>query len=76
MENSYSIHDGCFGVIIGLCTKGAFLILDNGEEAFSYDMANLSVGTRVLCTVSRLATENLLMRVKFDSVVRYAPIAA
>lgn len=76
--SGYERLDGCYGTVTGTCRKGAFLTLDDGEEAFAYQMANLRCGSIVLCTVRRLADEaqNRRMLVSIDSVVEYAPIAA
>lgn len=72
MANSYEKYDGCYGVVTSCCGKGAFLDLDNGEQAFAYKFTNLYKGTRVLCTVLRLATEGRRMLVSIDSVAEYA----
>ncbi len=71
MENCYERLDGCYGTVIGCCRSGAFLELDDGEEAFAYKFASLYPGTKVLCTVLRLANENRKMLVSIDSVVDY-----
>ena len=71
----YDVLDGCYGIIEDCCRKGAFLILDNGEPAFAYNFGNLHPGVEVLCTVRKLATENLRTLVTIDSVC-YNPIAA
>ena len=47
--------DECYGKIVDRCQKGAFLELDNGQEAFAYKFASLLPGTEVLCTVLRQA---------------------
>lgn len=71
----YEVFDGCYGTVVGRCQKGAFVILDNGEEAFAYRFANLWPGTKVLCTVLRLADESRRKLVSIDSVTCY-PVAA
>lgn len=71
----YEVLDGCYGTVVGRCRKGAFLTLDNGEDAFAYKFANLWPGTRVLCTVLRLADEGRRKLVSIDSVAHY-PAAA
>lgn len=70
-ENSYERFDGCYGTVIGCCRSGAFLKLDNGEEAFAYKFASLYPGTKVLCTVLRQADKARKMLVSIDSVVDY-----
>lgn len=72
MTDNYEILEGCYGKVIGTCQKGAFIVLDNGQEAFAYKFANLYPGTLVLCTVRRLADEQRRMLVTIDSVVDYA----
>lgn len=71
----YEVMDGCYGTVVGRCQKGAFLTLDNGEEAFAYKFGNLWPGTKVLCTVLRLADEGRRKLVSIDSVANY-PAAA
>lgn len=71
-QSGYDVLDGCYGTVTGCCRKGAFLQLDNGEEAFAYKFANLLAGTKVLCTVRRLADEGRRMLVTIDSVPRPA----
>ncbi len=72
---SYEVMDGCFGTVVGRCQKGAFLTLVNGEDAFAYKFGNLWPGTKVLCTVLRLADEGRRKLVSIDSVTHY-PAAA
>lgn len=72
MAENYEVLEGCYGKVIGTCQKGAFLALDNGQEAFAYKFANLYPGTSVLCTVRRLADAQRRMLVTIDSVVDYA----
>lgn len=74
-ENQYEVFDGCYATVVGRCQKGAFLTLDNGEDAFAYKFGNLWPGTKVLCTVLRLADEGRRKLVSIDSVAHY-PIAA
>lgn len=70
--SGYEPLDGCFGQIVGTCRKGAFLTLDNGQEAFAYHMANLRIGSKVLCTVLKLPRDERKMLVCVDSVIEYA----
>lgn len=71
----YEVFDECYGVITGRCQKGAFLRLDNGQEAFAYRYANLLPGSEVICAVQRLAREGLRMLVTVSHVRRYAEAA-
>lgn len=66
-ESGYERFDGCYGTVVGSCRSGAFLELDNGEKAFAYKFASLRPGTKVLCTVLRLADEARKMLVSIDS---------
>lgn len=76
MENQgYDVFDGCYATVVGRCQKGAYLTLDNGEDAFAYKFANLLPGTQVLCTVLKLAREGRRKLVSIDSVTAY-PVAA
>lgn len=67
----YERWDECVGKIDSVCKAGAFLTLDNGEKAFSYECGCLPVGTQIICTVLRKAREaqNKKMLVGFDSLV-------
>jgi len=76
INTGYEPFDGCYGTIIDRCRAGAYLQLDNGEEAFAYKFGNLFPGTKVLCTVLRLPTEGRKMLVSIDSIVQYAGFAA
>lgn len=71
----YDVLDGCYGIVQNSCRKGTYLILDNGELAFAYKFGNLWPGTEVLCTVRKLACDDLRMLVTIDSV-RHYPTAA
>ena len=71
-DDQYEVFDGCFGTVVGRCQIGAYLKLDNGEDAYAYKFASLLPGTKVLCTVLKLAKENRLKLVSIDSVVQYA----
>lgn len=74
-KQGYEVMDGCYGTVVGRCKKGAFITLDNGEDAFAYKFANLWPGTKVLCTVLRLADAGRRKLVSVDSVAHY-PAAA
>lgn len=74
--NSYERFDGCYGEVIGRCGAGAFLTLDNGQKAFAYKFANLSPGTKVLCTVLKIPSAEKHMLVAIDSVCDLSFVAA
>lgn len=67
----YERWDECKGKIDSICKAGAFITLDNGEKAFSYECGCLPVGTQIICTVLRKEKEeqNKKMLVGFDSLV-------
>lgn len=76
IKAKYEPFDGCYGIITERCRAGAYLQLDNGEEAFAYRFGNLFPGTKVLCTVLKEAKEEKRMLVSIDSVLEYAGFAA
>ena len=71
----YGVWEGCSGIIEFCIRKGAFLVLDNGELAFAYGFGNLRPGTKVICTVRRLADEYRRKLVTIDSVCYYSTAA-
>lgn len=75
-EENYEPLDGCYGQVQGTCRSGAFLRLDNGQDAFAYKFASLYPGAIVLCTVRRPASESRRMLVTIDSVLEHVPPAA
>lgn len=76
VKTKYELFDGCYGVVTERCRAGAYLQLDDGEEAFAYRFGNLFPGTKVLCTVLREAKEARRMLVSVDAVLEYAGFAA
>lgn len=73
-NKEYERFDGCYGTVVSRCFKGAYLELDNGEQAFAYKFANLFPGTKVLCTVLKQATEGKKILVSIDSVLQFVPV--
>ena len=71
----YDVMDGCYGEVIDRCHKGAFIKLDNGEEAFAYKFSGLKTGTKVLCTVLRQAKGTLRTLVEIESVTSNVNVA-
>ena len=65
-EDGTNIRDGIRGTVIGGCSKGLFLALEDGQEAFAH-FGGLTPGTTVLCTVLKKATEKwkVLVRICF-----------
>lgn len=76
MNDSYELFDGCYGEVTGRCKAGAYLTLDNGQEAFAYKFASLLRGTKVLCTVIKMPTDEKRMLVSIDSVGGYSSAVA
>ena len=48
--DDYNVRDGVRAEVTGRCSKGLFLQLENGQEAFAY-FGGISLGAKVLCTV-------------------------
>ena len=65
-ENDCNIRDKA--VVTGGCSKGLFLRLENGQEAFA-SFGGLVPGTEVLCTVLKKATERWRVLVAIDSAL-------
>lgn len=76
LNHGYERFDGCYATVTGTCYSGAFLQLDNGEDAFAYKFASLLPGSKVLCTVLRQAFEDQKKLVSIDAIIRYAPLFA
>ena len=65
----YEKDDACYGKVTCCCRTGAFLVLDNGQEAFAYKFASLQPGTEVLCCVERVPVDDRRMLVSIESVL-------
>ena len=78
MNDTYDLYDAAYGVVTCCSRSGAYLTLDNGEDAFAYKAANLRPGTKVLCSVTRLAKPDRgwLKLVCIESVRYASPLAA
>ena len=75
-NNLYEKYDSCYGSVVTTCRQGAFVVLDNDEEAFAFKFGNLRKGTKVFCTVLKEATEFKKKLVSIDSVIYGDDIAA
>ena len=64
-EEGINIRDGVRGTVTGGCSKGIFLALEDGQEAFAH-FGGLNPGTTVLCTVLKKATEKWKVLVSID----------
>lgn len=71
----YSVHDGCFGIVVDSISAGVFIELDNGEIAFSYQYGNLPVGSKIICTVLKDETSTRHKLVTVDTVCIYGEAA-
>ena len=68
----YEKFDECYGIIEKEDTKKVYLKLENGEKAFAFNMFNFLPGTKVLCSIKKLASAKKDILVSIDSVVEYA----
>lgn len=71
LDVGYERLDSCYGIVNSVCRSGAFLTLDNGQSAFCYNAGSVPVGTKIVCTVMKLARkeEGKRMLVSMDSRV-------
>lgn len=67
-DDNYNVLDGVRAVVTGGCSKGLFLVLENGQEAFA-SFGGLSPATEVLCTVLKKSTERWRVLVSIDAVL-------
>ncbi len=67
--NLYEVYDCCYGIIKDRTKAGTYIKLDNEEIAFAYKFSSLLPGTKVLCTVLKLATETKFKLVSVDAVL-------
>lgn len=67
--------DCFYGTVTGMNLYGIFITSENGECTFAYG-GNIPMGSLVLCTVLKEASEKRYPKVSIDSVIRYGVIAA
>lgn len=67
-DENYNVRDGVRAVVTGGCSKGVFLVLENGQEAFA-SFGGLTSGIEVLCTVLKKSTERWRVLVSIDAVL-------
>lgn len=67
-DDNYNVRDGVRAVVTSGCSKGLFLVLENGQEAFA-SFGGLSPGTEMLCTVLKKSTERWRVLVSIDAVL-------
>ena len=68
MQN-YERFDTCLGSVEYKSSYGVYLILENGERAFAHGFTTLPTGSKVWCSIRKLATETKDILVKVDSVL-------
>ena len=66
--DEYTKGDCCYAVITSRNSKGSYLELDNGQEAFAYGIGNLRTGTKILCTITRPALGGKRACARLDSI--------
>ena len=72
MTFTYDTWDSCYGVVTSRGAEMIYLDLDNGELARARELMNVTMGSRVLCSVVRPSIGNSRAIVKLESVVEYA----
>lgn len=77
-QDTYQVFDMCYGIIGDRTWSGAYVMLDNGEEAYANHCANLRKGTHVLCSVLKpeQPEKGRLKVVGIDSVLYPSVLAA
>ena len=68
-NNMYTKFDSCYGIVTDKCHNGVYLLLDNNQIAYVYGFCTLVVGTKVVCTIVKEATEKLRTLALIDSVI-------
>lgn len=78
IQQEYEPFDSCFGTVLGSNRQntGIYLMLDNGQKAFSFDGQNLEEGDQVICSVKRPSYEGRAPLVLIDTVWAYSDSAA
>ena len=66
--DDYNVRDSVRAEVTGTCSKGLFLRLENGQEAFAF-FGDLVMGSEVFCTVLRKANEGGVLLVAVDSIL-------
>ena len=67
-DEETNIRDGVRGAVTGGCSKGIFILLEDGQEAFA-SFGYLERGTEVLCSLLKKATDNWRVLVTVDSII-------
>lgn len=73
-EETVNVGDSVYGVVVGSCCKGLFLLLDQGEEAFAC-FGTLDIGTKVLCSIIKKGVDSEKTFVEVDAVLSDSMVA-
>ena len=68
-NNMYTKFDSCYGIVTDKCHNGVFLLLDNSQIAYVHGFCTLTIGTKVICTIFKDATEKFRILALIDSVL-------
>lgn len=68
---TYEKGDAACATVTSHCSKGAFLLLDDGERGFCYQAGNLPVNSKIICSIVRPADNGHSCLVRLDSVCSY-----
>ena len=66
--SQHSVGDVTYGKVTSRDRRGAYVELDNGEGAFSFNAGNVPIDTKILCVVTRETRGNRRCIVKLESV--------
>ncbi|MCI8888253.1 MAG: hypothetical protein HFG70_09240 [Hungatella sp.] len=66
--DEYQKGDCCYAIVTSRDSRGSYLELDNGQEAFARGVGNLPNGTKILCTIIRSALDRKRAIAKLDSI--------
>ena len=64
----YEKGDAAYGIVSSHDRRGAYIELDNGQMAYSFNAGNVRNNTRVICTVTKSAWDGHYCIAKLDSV--------
>lgn len=72
--NHYQKNDSCYATVIDKCSKGVILLLDNNEVAYASNFISQKIGSKVLCSILKEATDKyralaLIESTDFESLV-------
>ena len=68
----YTVGDECYATVSRHPDGKFCLLLDNGlQEAFAFNLGNLAIGQKVLCSITKPAVGNNAMRAVITHVCDY-----